>query len=182
MRIHGRLHLAAPLLALAACASQTSSGPVAGGELTIVDADPAIRAPFMEALTALEGRWTSVTPYGESEHVFHVSSMGSAVREIMSPGMEHEMTNMYTLDGNGVTMTHYCGAGNQPHMRATAFDGRRLEFRTTGVSDLKDPGEHYMGEMTLVFVDDDHVEQHWTSIENGEKSEIGVFALTRVKP
>ena len=90
------------------------------------------------------------------------------------------MTNMYTLDGNSMVMTHYCGGGNQPRMRATEFDGRRLEFRSVSVSDLKNAGDSYMGEMTLVFVDDNYVEQHWTSIENGETSEMGVFQLTRV--
>ena len=122
----------------------------------------------------------STTPFGESVHEFRVTSSGSAVREIMSPGMEHEMTNMYTLDGNEILMTHYCSAGNQPHMRASSLVGNRLAFEAAGVSDLKDPGDLYMGAMTLIFVDDDHIQQHWTSIEGGKTSEMGVFDLRRI--
>ena len=112
-----------------------------------VDADPARREPMLDAVRALEGRWIAETPYGTSEHEFAVSSAGSVVREIMGPGEEHEMTNMYTLDGNALVMTHYCGAGNQPRMRAT--DSWRSSALRSGRLGLKDPDEHYMGSMIL---------------------------------
>ena len=149
------------------------------GSLDVVEADESIRAPMFDAVAGLEGRWVSTTPYGEMVHVFEVTSSGSAVRELMGPGTEHEMTNMYTLDGNSLTMTHYCGAGNQPFMRARALDGDRLEFEAVSVRDLKDPAEHYMGAMTLVFLGEDHVEQHWTSIIGEDVAEMGVFDLRR---
>lgn len=173
-----------PLIALGAvsCQSSDSAAPAKSlSALKVVDADAAVRAPLWEALSSLEGRWISTTPYGESEHVFAVTSAGSAVRELMGPGTESEMTNMYTLDGNGVAMTHYCGAGNQPYMRAARMDGDRLAFESVSVGDLKNAGDHYMGAMTLVFVDEDHVEQHWTSITGETQEEMGVFALKRVE-
>lgn len=146
-----------------------------------VDADPARREPMLDAVRALEGRWIAETPYGTSEHDFAVSSAGSVVREIMGPGEEHEMTNMYHLDGNTLVMTHYCGAGNQPRMRATGLVDGALHFEADSVSDLKDPDEHYMGSMILRIVSDDVVEQHWISIEAGETSEMGVFTLRRAE-
>lgn len=174
------LPLLAAGLALAAC----QSGPDAvrtssASGLQVVEADASVRAPIWEALATLEGSWVSETPYGSSSHVFKVSSGGSALREIMGPGTESEMTNMYTLDGNGVVMTHYCAAGNQPHMRAAGMEDGRLVFESVSVGDLKDAGEHYMGAMTLVIVDQDHVEQHWTSITGETNEEMGVFKLTR---
>ncbi len=169
------LLLALAILGLSACQSATEA------PLAMVEADPAVRAPMWEALSSLEGRWVSKTPYGEGEHTFEVSSAGSALREIMGPGTEHEMTNMYTLDGNSVLMVHYCGAGNQPRMRAASLEGDRFVFESVSVGDLKAEDEHYMGAMTLVIVDEDHVEQHWTSIAGGEVTEMGVFALERVK-
>ncbi|MFT7076664.1 MAG: hypothetical protein ACJA0P_002682 [Planctomycetota bacterium] len=149
--------------------------------MTMVKADPEVRASLWETLSSLEGRWTSVTPYGEGEHIFEVTSMDSVLREFMSPGTENEMTNMYTLDGNGVAMTHYCGAGNQPHMRASGIDGNRLEFRSVSVGDLKDPGDMHMGNMTLVIIDEDHMEQHWSTVTGEEVTEMGAFQLTRVR-
>lgn len=174
--------LSLAVLAAAACqstdiAASDASGPV----LKVVAADASVRAPLWEALSSLEGRWKSETEYGDGEHVFAVSSGGSVLREIMGPDTESEMTNVYSLDGNGVAMTHYCAAGNQPHMRAAGMEDGRMVFESVSVGDLKDAGEHYMGAMTLVFVDADHVEQHWTSITGETNVEMGVFSLTRVE-
>ncbi len=180
MKLHALLPLV--LLPLVACQSGGSSGSAIDATgLVFAPADPAIRAPLWDKLSSLEGRWISTTPYGEGEHVFTVTSAGSIVREIMGPGTESEMTNMYSLSGNGVAMTHYCGAGNQPYMRAAGMEEDRMVFKSVSVGDLKDPGELYMGEMTLVFVDEDHVEQHWTSITDGVHAEMGAFTLERVK-
>lgn len=132
--------------------------------------DPALRKPLFDAVAALEGSWTGVAPDGtEGRTEFSVTSAGSAVRETMMPGTEHEMTNMYTLDGNGLVMTHYCAGGNQPHMRATAVEGNRIVFEPVSVSDLETEDQVYMGAMTLVLIDADHVEQHWSSYKSGEK-------------
>jgi hypothetical protein len=132
-------------------------------------------------VAGLEGRWQMESPEGPAFIEFALTAGGSAVRETMFPGTPHEMVNMYTLDGNALTMTHYCAAGNQPHMRADALDGDKLAFRTAGVSDLKSADEHYMGAMTLVLVDEDHIEQHWISLNVPESDHMPAFALTRVR-
>jgi hypothetical protein len=167
-----------PLLAASACSS-TSNGET---HPRVVSADPATREALFSPLRSLEGRWENEDTPGESMGAeFHVSSGGSAVREIMFPGTPHEMTNMYTLDGDSIVMTHYCAGGNQPHMRATALEGGRLDFRSDGVSDLKAPDEAYMGEMTLVLVDEDHIEQHWRAITGDQVDHGTVFRLKRVR-
>lgn len=173
------LLLGLAILGLSACQSTCES--TCDSPLTSAEADPAIRAPMWDALKTLEGSWVSTTPYGEGEHTFEITSAGSVLREIMGPGSEHEMTNMYTLNGNTVSMVHYCGAGNQPHMQASTLEGNRFVFESVSVGDLKASDEHYMGSMTLVIVDEDHAEQYWSSTNNGEVTEMGVFALTRVK-
>ena len=183
-----RIRPLAPTLALAALATAACQSSVevyeSGGDLsaTVVEADAEARASLFDPLKSLEGRWS--VEAGEMQGVieFTTSSNGSAVREVMWPGTEHEMTNMYTLDGNSVVMTHYCAAGNQPHMRARSFDGSSLAFETDGVSDLKATDELYMGEMTLVWIDDDHVEEHWRSIVDGERTDDHmVMRLTRAE-
>lgn len=148
------------------------SSPDSLGTYTVVDADPAVRAPLMDAVAGLEGRWTGLAPDGSTGTTeFKVSSAGSAVRELMLAGTEHEMTNMYTLDGNALVMTHYCAGGNQPQMRATAIEDGRIVFEPVGVSDLKSEDDVYMGAMTLVIQDADTVEQHWSSYKAGEPDE-----------
>jgi hypothetical protein len=164
-------------LSLALLSACRSTGPA------IVDADPARREALFAPVRALEGSWRVETGEGPPAEVrFQLSSAGSVVRELMFPGTEHEMTNMYSLDGNALLMTHYCAGGNQPRMRATALVGGRLAFESAGVADLEASEDHYMGAMTLVFVDADHVEQHWTSIDtaSGERSAT-IFKLTRLR-
>jgi hypothetical protein len=167
------------LLLLAASCSSTSDDR---SVVRVVSADPAAREALFAPLRALEGRWVNEDEdEGSIAAEFRVSSGGSAVREIMYPGSAHEMTNMYTLDGDAVVMTHYCAGGNQPHMRASLLEGDRLAFRSAGVSDLKAPDDVYMGEMTLVFVDDDHIEQRWSALRQGQVDHGPVFRLRRVR-
>lgn len=161
------------LLLLAACQSAAPRD--------VVDADPARRADLFSAVTALEGRWVGEGSDGMAlEHEFKVTSQGSAVREVMFPGGEHEMTNMYSLDGNALAMTHYCAAGNQPRMRATAVEAGSLRFAFDGVSDLKADDELYMGEMTLKLVNENEIVEHWKAFKNGELEHEMVMTLRRV--
>ena len=163
-------------LSLFAVLSCQSSAPA------LVDADPARRETLFGPIKALAGTWRMEAADHPSEIRFEVTSKGSVVRETMFPGTENEMTNMYSLDGNSLVMTHYCAGGNQPRMRARAFDGNQLVFEADGVSDLEASEDHYMGAITLVFVDENHIEQRWVSYDTatGEQGDM-VFELTRVR-
>lgn len=144
--------------------------------------DTQLRADLLAQMTSMNGRWQGEASEGPKQFTeFSVSSGGSVVREIMMPGEPYEMTNMYSLDGNSLVMTHYCAIGNQPHMRAISATDGRLVFRSDGVGDLKTPDDQYMGEMTMVIVDENHVEQHWTSFKNGEFDSEMIIKLTRVE-
>jgi len=114
---------------------------------------------------------------------FKVTAAGSAVREIMFPGTAQEMTNVYCLDGNALAMTHYCAMGNQPRMRAAARVGNQIPFGMATVSDMESPDEMYMGELTLEFVDQDHMTEHWRTYVKGvlQKDQGVDMAFTRRK-
>jgi len=143
--------------------------------------DAELRSALFDTVAALEGRWELAGPDGPQYIEFQVSSNGSAVREVMFPGTESEMTNMYTLDGNSLVMTHYCAGGNQPHMRATSLEDGRIAFTAFGVSDLTSPDALYMGDMTLFIRDEDHIEEHWRAFADGEIDHMPAFELTRVR-
>lgn len=160
------------LVALAACQSTR----------TVVEADSSSREPLFDAVSDLVGRWEGEGDDGmQLVHEIAVTSNGSVVREVMFPGGPHEMTNMYSLDGNSLVMTHYCAGGNQPRMRATSVNGNQLVFASEGVSDLKADDEIYMGAMTLVRVDKDTMEQHWKAFRQDEVDHEAVFRLKRVR-
>jgi hypothetical protein len=159
------LALLAPLTSCAADRAHHSSDPLA---FPTFELDEAARADLFEAVSALEGNW--ITEDGSTTS-FELTSGGSAVREILFAGQPHEMTNLYTLDGNGLNMTHYCAAGNQPHMRATAIEDSALVFHPTGVSGRTSADEIFMGAMTLTLIDEDTIEQTWTSYTGNQPGE-----------
>jgi len=151
-------------------------------EANVPEPDLGLRGDLLSAVASLEGNWSGEMEGGEVFGAnFHVASAGSAIREIMLPGTDHEMTNMYTLDGNSMRMTHYCAGGNQPQMRAISVEGGVLEFVADGVSDLSSADDVYMGAMTLVIIDENHIEQHWMAIKGETFDHEMVFELTRVE-
>jgi|GEM_PF-2250660 len=88
---------AALLLLLAGCHSSHQSKQSANRHAAIVkQADEAEISSTLGKLKALEGTWLVASPDGSTgESVFKVTSAGSAVREVMFPATDHEMTNMY---------------------------------------------------------------------------------------
>lgn len=169
-----RALLPVALLGSLALASCQSAAP------RVVAADAIVRDALFTPLTALVGVWEGRSDEMPLRHEFALTAGGSAVREIMFPGEDHEMTNLYALDGNSLVMTHYCGAGNQPTMRATSIVGGVMRFAFESIADLKSADAIYMGDMTLKIIDENHIEQHWNSLRNGELDHVMVMNLTRV--
>ena len=73
---------------------------------------------------SLSGSWEGKGSNGQPVQVaYRLTANGSALMsEIKS---KEDMITMFNLDGERLLMTHYCGAGNQPRMVATAFARRQ---------------------------------------------------------
>jgi hypothetical protein len=160
------------------CRSGSASSPKTG--TVVAPATPAQEA-MLEKVKSLEGTWEM---QGGMEGqpatiVFQTTGGGNTVREIMFPGDEHEMTNMYHLDGPSLVMTHYCAIGNQPRMRATSGDDKSIAFKFDSVTNKTAPDEMYMGEMTLTFLDHDTVREDWVHFVNGRPGKPTSFELKR---
>ncbi|HZW10688.1 MAG TPA: hypothetical protein VFF69_12360 [Phycisphaerales bacterium] len=163
-------------LTLAACQSTPSR----------VHASSTQDEAMLGRIAALEGEWELVgdgaTPGDGS--VFTVSGAGSNVREVMFPGHEHEMTNMYHMDGDKLVVTHYCAGGNQPRMAARSAretdEGTVYKFEFDSVSNLRPEHDHFMGQMTLTLLHDGTIRQDWRSFDSdGNLTEPVVFHLRR---
>src|SRR4051794_18765367 len=103
------------IMTVVSCAACSSMGE----QRVVSTATPTQKAALIDRVKSLAGTWEMVRHDGTKDTVvYQVSSNGSAVREVMFPGSKQEMTNMYTMDGSDLLMTHYCAMGNQPHMRA----------------------------------------------------------------
>jgi hypothetical protein len=144
-----------------------------------------------ERLRSLVGEWHGTvqwtgarTDTGEMDAVYSLTGHGTAVVENLVSGGETIMTSVYHLDGPTLRMTHYCGAGNQPRLRAEPGDPSRpdrLRFVFVDATNLGDPPRPHVDGVELRFVDAAHAELsfHFTS-PKGESVER--IALTRATP
>lgn len=134
-------------------------------------------------LKTLNGEWEATTQMGKSRLKYEVISGGNSVVEHEWMGNEPEMLTVYYLDGNRVLLTHYCSAGNEPRMEARTFDPQNgeLRFRFLDVSNLSSPSAAHMRNVTLHFVDDNHVSAEWQLFENGQPKFTEKAQYTRVR-
>ena len=114
-------------------------------------------------------------------HVFEVSANGSVVMETMMPGTEHEMINMYHLDGDDLVMTHYCAGGNQPHMRLNAETSTpdALNFDFDGGTNLDPAKDGHIHAGQLIFKGKDQIDSVWVGYNEGKPAGTMTFHLSR---
>ena len=72
---------------------------------------------------------------------YHLTAYGTALVEDLGAENAVAMTSVYHLDGKDLRLTHYCGAGNQPRLKAAQIDddGARVRFSLVDVTNLKTP-------------------------------------------
>jgi hypothetical protein len=150
----------------------TSGGRVHTPPKAVAKASDSQRSALLDRIKSLEGTWESTDDKGQKHisSVFTVTSAGSAVREVMLPGTPHEMTNMYTMDGPTLVVTHYCAMGNQPRMRSVDSPPDRIHLAYDGVGNFAGGDQMYMGDLTIVFKDADHITTSWRSFQDGKPS------------
>ena len=155
------------------------------GELTAAEA--------MARLKALAGSWAGEElPMAGAEQApgeaptpvnqeFRVVSAGSVVMETQFHGTDHEMINMYHLDGDELVLTHYCAAGNQPTMRLdrAASTPDRLIFEFTGGTNLDPAVDGHIHSGVITLLDERHLDSAWTSFAAGRPAGVARFSLER---
>ncbi len=122
-------------------------------------------ATAMGRLRSLEGEWIDVDgAMGMKDKVavtYHVTGAGTAVVETLFAGQPHEMTSVYHRDGNDLVLTHYCAAGNQPHMRAKTFNGNVLALDFDGGTNLDPAKDAHIHSARIEFVSPDELYEEW---------------------
>lgn len=148
--------------------------------LSSASADEAPGHEAFETLKALEGTWhgTSSADQKDATHVFEVSAAGTVVMETMFPDTDHEMINMYHLDGDDLVLTHYCAGGNQPTMKLAKAEGNTLHFDFTGGTNL-DPDSDPHIHAAMLVLGDDELQSHWTAWNEGKKAGVNEISLKR---
>jgi hypothetical protein len=140
----------------------------------------------LQRLRGLAGRWHGSvewtgarTDKGEMDAEYSLTGHGTAVVENLVSRGEVIMTSVYHLDGPTLRMTHYCGVGNQPRLKAAdSGDPRRLRFAFVDATNLADPRAPHVDGVELFFRDPAHVDLffHFTAPKGDSLERI---ALTR---
>jgi hypothetical protein len=87
---------------------------------------------------------------------------------------------MFHMDKEDLLATHYCSAHNQPRFRAlSSTNPDQIEFEFKDGTNIR-PGDGYMRQLAITFVDADHHNETWGFDING-KIQSSTFFLTRVK-
>src|SRR5437667_3075889 len=92
--------------------------------------------PF-ETMKSLAGNWEGKNSLGEPVQVsFRATAGGSAIMSEIQ-GRRANMITMIHMDADRLLLTHYCEAGNQPRMQASASpDGRTIAFDFVDATNL----------------------------------------------
>lgn len=139
---------------------------------------PASRA--FERIRTLTGEWEGSvewtgarTEKGRMRASYSLTGNGSAVVENLIPEGEivPAMTSIYHLDGSELRMTHYCGARNQPRLKASRIeeDGASVSFAFVDATGLEAHPAHVTA-VRLQMLPVDHVQIQFTFEGNGRTS------------
>jgi hypothetical protein len=126
-------------------------------------------------MKSLAGEWegpATVQMSGGKLHIsLRVTSRGHAlVHELQEAGTpldatkyDHPVTMVY-LEGDQLTLIHYCDAGNRPRMIGKLSpDGKTVEFELKDISG--DPSVH-MHHSVFTVIDANHHTEDWTFMMN----------------
>lgn len=118
------------------------------------------------SIKALSGNWEGKNQMGNSVQVSYKLTAGNSA--VMSdiktdkPGHDFDMITMFNMDGDRLLMTHYCSAGNQPRMQATASpDGKTITFDFVDATNLAASQPGHMQRVIFTFVDANHHIEEW---------------------
>jgi hypothetical protein len=134
-------------------------------------------------LQSLAGKWEGKDAHGmASKTSFEVLASGTAVIERLDASGMEEMVTLYSLDGDGVALVHYCPTNNQPRMRVvpSSNDVSELSFDYQGAGNLASPSTGHQHHLVLRFDDADHITETWTWREDGKDTPM-VFHFSRKK-
>lgn len=139
-------------------------------------------AAAFERLKGLAGEWEADTTMGRSHLSYELIGHGTALVERESFGKGPAMMTVYHMDGDRLLLTHYCMAGNQPRMRAKAFNPAtgEMQFEFLDATNLPNAKAPHMHNATIQ-VSNGRLVQKWQFYENERLKETHSAEYTRVR-
>ena len=142
-----------------------------------------------DKLRALAGEWTGTYTWtgaraasGKMDAQYYLTGNESAVVENLVVDATPTMTSVYHRDGNDLRMTHFCGARNQPRLKATAFGpgSSSVTFSFVDVTNLASPQAGHVHGFEIQFLSPDHITLKFHFVGAGKESD-ELIDLTRKK-
>ena len=151
---------------------------------TVVAHAEATAQQLFDSLTRLSGTWTGTDTFGNRARItFRTASAGTVlISELVKPNdqqpaQQEDMISMIHVDGTRLLLTHYCSAGNQPRMKATASpDGKTITFEFVDGTNIASPATPHMQRVVLKLLAPNHHIEEWTFSVDGKES-TNVFDL-----
>jgi hypothetical protein len=127
-----------------------------------------------ELMKTLTGDWEGKGSEGGPVRVtYRMTAGGSALMaEIQSnmKGHSEDMISMIHMDGDRLLLTHYCAAGNQPRMQASASpDGKTVTFKFLDATNLANLDQGHMDHVVFNFIDANHHTEEWHFLVGGKE-------------
>lgn len=138
-------------------------------------------AAAFKKLQSLAGEWEGTDDKHQPVKTnFKPIVSNTAVMETLSPTGMEDMVTVYSLDGDGIALVHFCPTNNQPRMRATpgTDEVKELAFDFQGASNLPSPNTGHQHHLMIKFEDENHITETWTWRQGGMDMPM-VFRLAR---
>ena len=117
-------------------------------------------------IKALIGNWSGTFQWtggrndsGSMNATYYITGTGSAVVENLMNERTPVMTSVYHLDGSDLRMTHFCGAQNQPRLKARRIDldHGAIDFEFVDATNLRSPDVPHVHGLEIRLIDADHL-------------------------
>jgi hypothetical protein len=156
---------------------------LAGSALAADTNKPANAGLAFDKLKSLVGQWEATSNKGKVTASYELVANGTALLEKTKVENEGEMVTVYHLDGNRLVLTHYCIAGNQPHLQARAFDpaSQEIRFDFLSATNLASPADGHIHSAVIKFVGPDSFNSDWTFNKDGKAAVVEQMQFHRVR-
>ena len=134
-------------------------------------------------IQSLAGDWEGKDDKGKPVKTnFKPIVSGTAVMETLAPTGMEDMVTVYSLDGDGIALVHFCPTNNQPRMRVVpaTSDPKELVFDFVSAGNLPSPATGHQHHLVIRFEDSDHITETWTWRQDNMDMPM-VFHLDRKK-
>ena len=123
-------------------------------------------ARALEQLKLLAGDWEGTAEWTGARTgsypmnaAYYITGNGSALVENLISEKAPVMTSVYHLDGNDLRLTHFCGAKNQPRLKAERIDldHKAIDFDFVDITNLPSPDAPHVHGLEMRLIDSNHI-------------------------